>query len=265
MPLEKGQWVFPCKPGVIWKTASQITICTTYLLSKFWLSWVNQIQVHHKEILQEQVEQLHLKKRPLITVANHTSSLDDCILCGLLKFTSFCNLKTSRWTPGASEIAFIKRRYNYYFSLGQVVPVLRGDGVYQRGMDFCLEKLNNCGWTNIYAEGKVNMTNDFLRLKWGVGRLISECKMVPLVVPIWHIGMDDILPNYPPYIPRRNKKVTVVVGQPLDLRESVEKMKAEILSPLEMRKKITDAIQEEMKLLKAKAEALHTLHIQQQR
>ncbi|XP_796385.3 tafazzin [Strongylocentrotus purpuratus] len=263
MPLEKGQWVFPCKPGVIWKIASQATICTTYLLSKFWLCWVNQVQLHHKEILQEQVEQLHLKKRPLITVSNHTSSADDGVLCGLLKFKTFCSLKRTRWTPGASEVAFVAKRYNYYFSLGRVVPVLRGDGVYQRGMDFCLDKLNHCGWTNIYPEGGVNMNGEFIRFKWGVGRLISECTMVPLVVPVWHIGMDDILPNYPPYIPRTNKKVTVIVGQPMDLKESVEKMKAELLSPLEMRKKITDAIQEEMILLKAKAEALHALHVQQ--
>ena len=59
----------------------------------------------------------------------------------------------------------------------------------------------------------------------GVGRIIAEAKFTPTVIPFWHIGtvfmymymycylcafsnkyyctgMDDMLPNYAPYIPR---------------------------------------------------------------
>ncbi|XP_071500877.1 tafazzin-like [Diadema antillarum] len=258
MPLDPGQWVLPSNPGKLWKLTSRITILATYALSRFWIRYANRCQLHNAEVLQHEVDKSRREHKPLVTVSNHTSCLDDAVLCATLKVRSFFHLKHVRWTPGASEIAFTTKRYVYYFSLGQVVPVLRGDGVYQQGMDFCLEKLNERGWTHIYSEGKVNMTKDFLRFKWGVGRLLSECLVVPTVVPMWHVGMEHVLPNYPPYIPQRNKKVTVLVGQPLDFRELVDQMKEDLTSPIEMRKKLTDLIQEEMKALRAKAEALHS-------
>lgn len=54
----------------------------------------------------------------------------------------------------------------------------------------------------------------------GVGRIVAEAKSTPTVIPFWHVGklpcvvivtklisclsvgMDDMLPNYAPYIPR---------------------------------------------------------------
>ena len=47
-------------------------------------------------------------------------------------------------------------------------------------------------------------TQEMIRYKWGVGRLISECRPrnLPIVVPIYHLGMDTVLPNKRPYIPR---------------------------------------------------------------
>lgn len=62
--------------------------------------------------------------------------------------------------------------------------------------------------------------------------MIAESKINPLVVPYWHIGMDHILPNYPPYIPRVGKKVTMLIGDAMDFKEMLAQMRNEKRSPV---------------------------------
>ena len=52
------------------------------------------------------------------------------------------------------------------------------------------------------TSGKINLENAVTRWKWGVGRLIAECTKTPIVIPVWHVGMEDILPTRSPYIPQ---------------------------------------------------------------
>ncbi|XP_072026963.1 tafazzin-like [Amphiura filiformis] len=257
MPLEPWQWVHPATPpGFLWRVGSHIAIFGTAFLSRVWLKWANHFDGYNLESLQDVVDN-RPEGTPLITVGNHESCLDDPCLWGALNLRTFLHPHKVRWGLGASDITFTQRSHAAFFSLGQVIPVVRGDGVYQKGIDFCIEKLNRGQWVHFFPEGKVNMTDGFLRFKWGIGRVISECKKLPIIIPFWHIGMDDILHNYPPYIPRIGHRVTMCVGEPIDLRELLAEIRTKELSPVEARKKITDVIQEEMKNLKAKTEAIH--------
>jgi len=80
---------------------------------------------------------------------------------------------------------------------------VRGIGVYQDAINLCIEKAALGHWIHVFPEGKVNMDKEELRLKWGVGRIIYESPKIPIILPMWHEGMDDLLPNVEPYVIQR--------------------------------------------------------------
>lgn len=103
------------------------------------------------------------------------------------------------------------------------------------------------------------MTQEDMRLKWGVGRLIFEAPVTPIVIPVWHIGMEQVLPNTPPYRLRLCKKLTFNYGAPLDLSDMVRELRARQAPAVEARKLITDKIQSTLHQLKIQTEKLHAL------
>lgn len=133
---------------------------------------------------------------------------------------------------------------------------------FQKAIDFCLEQLRKGQWVHVFPEGRVNMTKEFLRLKWGIGRLIYESPVMPIIVPMWHIGMDNILPNEPPYYLRIRNKVTINFGKPIDFGNILDQLRSNNVSPQEARKTITDKIQDQLMSLKAETEQLHLITLQ---
>lgn len=127
-------------------------------------------------------------------------------------------------------------------------------------MNFCLDRINEGSWVHIYPEGKVNAQHEDLRYKWGVGRLISEAKQLPIVIPIYHLGMDKVLPNKEPYIPHIGQKVTICVGEPIEFEETMKELDERNASAEERRKTITDVIQFQMSKLKILTEIHHSKH-----
>lgn len=118
-------------------------------------------------------------------------------------------------------------------------------------MDHALDILNRNGWFHIFSEGswfftnysgKVNQSNALAPFRWGVGRLILESKIPPLVVCFYHTGLDQVMPeaDSPFRIPRIQKRITCRFGNVIDSKDLIELCKN--LNPDDQRSFITNSI-----------------------
>ena len=133
-------------------------------------------------------------------------------------------------------------------------------------MDFAMSRLADGQWVHVYPEGRVNERGDvtpLLPLRWGVGRMVAEVPPdapVPVVVPIYHLGMDGVLPNVKPYVPRllSRQRVTVCVGRPVDVERVLRDTEGQ--SKEERRKAVTEAVDKALRELRKEAEIHHAKH-----
>ena len=226
------------------------------LFAKFWTNVANSLKVYNRNILINALESRPTSV-PLITVTNHHSCMDEPLLWGILDARHLVNQCLMRWALAAHNLCFTSKTLSHFFAFGKSIPVNRGAGVYQEGMNFAIDRLNEGHWVHLYPEGKVNEDKRDMRYKWGVGRLIAECNVTPVVIPIYHLGMDSILPNQRPHYPRFGKKVTVLVGNPIPIEGTLEQLQQKGASDEEKRKTLTDLIEKHLKALRINTEIYH--------
>eukprot|EP01127_Copromyxa_protea_P019327 TRINITY_DN6238_c0_g1_i1.p1 TRINITY_DN6238_c0_g1~~TRINITY_DN6238_c0_g1_i1.p1 ORF type:complete len:175 (-),score=20.12 TRINITY_DN6238_c0_g1_i1:165-689(-) len=165
-----------------------------------------------------------------------------------------------RWTMGAREIMFKGTLDSAYFSLARIIPVERGKTVYQEGVNACIDVLNNNGWVQIFPEGKVNQGKLLPRLKWGVGRLVFDADTTPLVVPIYHRGLEKSFPLDRPtkFLPSRTSRWDIIVGDPISFDELVRNHIISDTNPEDVYKIITAVVREKLFLLEETLESKTT-------
>ena len=151
--------------------------------------------------------------RGLLTFSNHVSLFDDPFLVSNLRLPGYTEI---RWV-GADAINFFgSRPMAHVFSRGKCVPIVRGAGLEQPGLDFLRERLLEGGWVHMFPEGgRTREPNGMLghSPKAGIGRLMAEAH--PIALPFYHYGMQDVLP-VGAKMPRWRKKVRMVWGEPMD-------------------------------------------------
>ncbi|XP_061187651.1 tafazzin-like [Saccostrea echinata] len=261
MPVK--YWLFPDGRSPVraklWNWSSNFVCGLAGVVCKVYLERLNSCTVYNREKMIDTFDEMRKSGRSLITYCNHDSCIDDPTTLAMMKWRQVMNGKRLRWVLVADEICFTSKPLALFFSLGKAIPTIRGEGIYQKPMDFAMEKIDQGGWVHVFPEGKINLEKTYMRFKWGIGRLLTEAKQCPIVLPYYHMGMDDALPTKTPYIPRIKKKITILVGTPIDFTEEIERLRHK-MTATELRKHFTDILQEKLYALRKEAEELHQKH-----
>ncbi|KAF5388002.1 hypothetical protein D9615_000099 [Tricholomella constricta] len=175
-------------------------------------------------------------RQGVVTVSNHISTLDDPVTWGVLPARYYLNSRTTRWALGASDVMFTNPIFSTFFRHGQTLETFRGKGVHQSAVDTAIQKLDQGDWVHLYGEGKINQPETYVqdengvahlpRFKWGVGRILMETLVPPVIIPMWLTGFDKLMPEgrrFPyKYLPRPGAQLSVTFGNPLSTGEIQE-------------------------------------------
>ncbi|KAI4310945.1 hypothetical protein MLD38_035887 [Melastoma candidum] len=208
--------------SLLLRMVQAITVPVLGNMCHVFMHGLNHVQVYGLEKLHKAL--LHRPKdKALITVSNHVASVDDpFVIASLLPPSVLMDARNLRWTLCATDRCFKNPVTSAFFRSVRVLPVSRGDGIYQKGMDMAISKLNRGGWVHIFPEGSRSRDGGKTlgSPKRGVGRLVLDADNIPLVIPFVHTGMQDIMP-IGANLPRIGKTVIVVVGDPLDFDDVI--------------------------------------------
>ncbi|KAG7576135.1 Phospholipid/glycerol acyltransferase [Arabidopsis thaliana x Arabidopsis arenosa] len=199
----------------------------------------NRVQVYGLEKLHDALLN-RPKNKPLVTVSNHVASVDDpFVIASLLPPKLLLDARNLRWTLCATDRCFKNPVTSAFFRSVKVLPVSRGEGIYQQGMDIAISKLNSGGWVHIFPEGSRSRDGGKTMgsAKRGIGRLILDADTLPMVVPFVHTGMQDIMP-VGASVPRIGQTVTVIIGDPIHFNDILSTEGAKHVS----RKHLYDAV-----------------------
>ncbi|CAK8544630.1 unnamed protein product [Lathyrus sativus] len=203
------------------------------------MNGLNRVQVYGLEKLYSALME-RPKGKPLLTVSNHVASMDDpLVIASLLPPQVLLDARNLRWTLCATDRCFKNPVTSAFFRSVKVLPLSRGDGIYQEGMDMALSKLNSGGWVHIFPEGSRSRDGGKTMgsCKRGVARFILDGDSMPVVIPFVHTGMQEIMP-IGASIPRIGKRVTVIVGDPINFDDIINMEKG----PDVPRKRLYDAV-----------------------
>lgn len=239
----------PATPNESWwlRATREVAIGSVTVLSKFFIEYLNDFQIvgnlaNHRFLM----DQIHLgsehRKRALITVSNHTSVFDDPVLqCSIVGFVPS---PKHRWGVCKQQICFRNEFVASFTSAGKVLPIEVGRGLEQAPFKAVGRRLADGDWVHIYPEACCNQSGHLGceraeqdkarigRLKWGVGKLVGKLPVAPVIIPYYHVGMEQVKPQDgtkakalvdPWYVfGRTGKRIRVLVGEPVYVQDLLD-------------------------------------------
>lgn len=166
-------------------------------------------------------ENLEKVEKPYLFVSNHVSMLDDAFIGSVVFFPQalFSYRHIPYHTPEKKNF-YRGPVFSWVMDHTKCIPLTRGKGVYQPGIQTIIDKLNQGGVVHIYPEGTRTRSGDVGKGKPGVGRIVyaSRCR----VVPCYHSGLNQVLP-IGKKIPLLGKTVKIIIGEPITFEEQMQK------------------------------------------
>jgi len=150
---------------------------------------------------------------PFVFVSNHLTILDDAFIDSLIFFPrAFFDWKFLPYHTPEERNFYKGRILSTVMNYARCIPIRRDKGIYQPGINKCIEILKNKNIVHIYPEGTRSRSGELGKARGGVGRIIYESKAP--VIPCYHQGLEEILP-VGNIFPRFGKKVKIQIGLPI--------------------------------------------------
>jgi monolysocardiolipin acyltransferase len=174
--------------------------------------------------------------RGLVTVSNHTSAFDDpAMVLSLVRAKDLLDAGLLRWTLCAQDRCFnVNDTVTNFFQAAKVLPVQRGKGLHQTGMQSAVSKLEAGEWVHLFPEGTRSRDGNLGDMKMGVGMLVADPAITPIVLPFYHVHK---LPNI-------GTRSYIMVGEPLYFEQEVEDMRTRGIEPKVMYRTVADKVGE---------------------
>ena len=152
---------------------------------------------------------------PLLVVSNHLSLVDSHVFClayGLIPRGLFDSRIVPYHTPEASN--FMRSAVSRFLHTWlRCVPIRRGAGVQQPGIDTVIELLRRGNVVYMFPEGTRSRDGRLGRATPGVGRVVLESGCS--VLPVHLAGLDALLPVGARW-PRLGPRLSISVGEVID-------------------------------------------------
>ena len=201
-------------------------ITATSLVGKLVVSKLSTLKTYRMSILYDAIEHRN-SDIGLLTVSNHHSMLDDpLLLSSILPPRIFLRPSLMRVGWCSSDICFQSFAFARFCEMGKTRPIMRLSGLGQPYLKDAANLLSAGKWIHLFPQGRVcqhsEVRGDSGYFKRGCGKILAttyaQTGRLPMIIPIYHEGMGDILPQriddnkVESFLPRVGKKVYAIAG-----------------------------------------------------